>query len=134
MGYIASFSDALSAAVISSNALLPLHDALANEREDHIRGASAWSLGQIGKHSPVHAKGVAEAGVMPKLLIYALSKSSSDDLQSKCEKSIEVVCKRLTHFPALDSMLQVCVDTFPCTKALKQYLNNESHNNAAHAK
>jgi hypothetical protein len=34
----------------------PLFAALVEEPEDHIKSASAWSLGQIGRHTPDHAK------------------------------------------------------------------------------
>ena len=36
--------------------------------EDHIQAAAAWALGQIGRHTPEHAKAVAVANVLPKLL------------------------------------------------------------------
>ena len=32
--------------------ILPLKDALVNEPEDHIKSAAAWSLCQIGRHTP----------------------------------------------------------------------------------
>ena len=40
----------------------------AEEVEDHIQAAAAWALGQIGRHTPEHAKAVAVANVLPKLL------------------------------------------------------------------
>jgi hypothetical protein len=107
LGHISSFSQALAAEVISSNALPPLVEALANEAEDHIRSATAWSLGQIGKHSPEQAKAVTEAGAMPLLVTYLSYKGSSEDLQTKCELALKVICNRLSHYPAIDSLLQV---------------------------
>ena len=38
------------------------------EPEDHIKAASAWSLGQIGRHSPDHAKALAVHNVIGRLL------------------------------------------------------------------
>lgn len=107
LGHISSFSQALAAEVISSNALPPLVEALANEAEDHIRSATAWSLGQIGKHSPEQAKAVTEAGAMPLLVTYLSYKGSSEDLQTKCEHALKVICNRLSHYPAIESLLQV---------------------------
>lgn len=107
LGHISSFSQALATEVISSNALPPLVEALANEAEDHIRSATAWSLGQIGKHSPELAKVVTEAGAMPLFVTYLSYKGSSEDLQTKCEHALKVICNRLTHYPAIESMLQV---------------------------
>ena len=56
---------------------------LAEEPEDHIKAAVAWSLGQIGRHTPEHAKAVAVANVLPRLLALYLATTSSEDLQMK---------------------------------------------------
>jgi hypothetical protein len=41
---------------IVSKAVAPLKDALVSEPEDHIKAACAWTLGQIGRHTPDHAR------------------------------------------------------------------------------
>ena len=56
---------------------------LSDEPEDHIKAAVAWSLGQVGRHTPEHAKAVAVANVFPRLLQLYLSTNSSEDLQLK---------------------------------------------------
>lgn len=61
--------------------------ALSEEAEDHIQAASAWALGQIGRHTPEHAKAVASANVLPKLLQCYLRTDASEDLQSKVRKN-----------------------------------------------
>ncbi len=53
------------------------------EKEDHIQAAAAWALGQIGRHTPEHAKAVAVANVLPKLLQCYLRADASEDLQTK---------------------------------------------------
>eukprot|EP00249_Psilotum_nudum_P029019 c39130_g1_i1 orf=231-803(+) len=106
LGYIGAFEETLAKVIISSNGIPPLLDALTNEHEDHIKSASAWSLGQIGKHSPVHALAIAEAGVLPQLVSVFLSPRSSEDLQNKCKRALKAITDRLTHLPALDSLLQ----------------------------
>lgn len=62
LGYIAAFSETLALAVIAEKGLEPLCAAVAQESEDHIRAAAAWSLGQVGRHTPDHAKAVADTG------------------------------------------------------------------------
>ena len=57
--------------------------ALSEEPEDHIQAAAAWALGQIGRHTPEHAKNVAVANVLPKLLQCYLRADASEDLQTK---------------------------------------------------
>jgi hypothetical protein len=62
LGYIAAFSETLALAVIAEKGLEPLCAAVAQESEDHIRAAAAWSLGQVGRHTPDHGKAVADTG------------------------------------------------------------------------
>lgn len=62
LGYIAAFSETLALAVIAEKGLEPLCAAVAQEAEDHIRAAAAWALGQVGRHTPDHAKAVADTG------------------------------------------------------------------------
>ena len=56
---------------------------ISEEDDDHILAASAWALGQIGRHSAEHAKSVASTNVLPQLLKLYLSPGSSEDLKSK---------------------------------------------------
>jgi hypothetical protein len=64
LGYIAAFSETLALAVIAEKGLAPLCAAVAQETEDHLRAAAAWSLGQVGRHTPDHAKAVADTGAL----------------------------------------------------------------------
>lgn len=57
--------------------------ALSEESEDHVQAAAAWALGHIGRHSPEHAKAVAVANVLPKLLNCFLRTNATEDLQLK---------------------------------------------------
>ena len=83
LGYVAAHSENLAMAVIVSKGVIQLTMALAEEPEDHIQAASAWALGQIGRHTPEHAKAVAAANVLPKLLNCYIRPESSEDLQTK---------------------------------------------------
>merc|ERR1712138_217407 len=106
MGYISAFDDSLAMAVIVSKGIAPLKDALINEPEDHLKAASAWSLGQIGRHSPDHARALAEAAVLRRLLAVYLHTESSDDLQTKAKRALKSVIQKCTHLPALEPLLQ----------------------------
>lgn len=78
LGYIAAFSETLALAVIAEKGLAPLCAAVAEEREDHLCAAAAWSVGQIGRHTPDHAKAVADTGVLHCFIcVVPLAKSSS---------------------------------------------------------
>lgn len=41
---------------------------LQEETDDHILAVTVWAIGQIGKHTPEHAKAVAVANLLSKLL------------------------------------------------------------------
>ena len=57
--------------------------ALSEESEEHILAATAWALGQIGRHTPEHAKSIAQANILPRLLELYLTSDKAEDLQSK---------------------------------------------------
>merc|ERR1719272_2221877 len=107
LGYIAAFSETLALAVVVSKGIPPLKDALINEPEDHLKAASAWSLGQIGRHSPDHAKYLAEADVPSRLLAVYMLPESSKDLKDKSKKSLKNIIQMCTHLPALEPLLQL---------------------------
>jgi len=106
LGYIAAFSETLALAVVVSKGIPPLKDALINEPEDHLKAASAWSLGQIGRHSPDHARALAEADVLRRFLAVYLHQDSSEDLKTKAKRALKSVVQKCTHLPALEPLLQ----------------------------
>jgi len=105
LGYIAAFSDTLALAVVVSRGIPPLKDALINEPEDHLKAASAWSLGQVGRHSPEHARALADAGVLRRLLAVFLHQGSSEDLQTKAKRALKHVIQQCLHLEALEPLL-----------------------------
>nr|XP_009859530.1 pf16 protein isoform X2 [Ciona intestinalis]XP_009859532.1 pf16 protein isoform X3 [Ciona intestinalis] len=105
LGYIAAHSDNLAMAVIVSKGVNQLAITLAEESEDHIKAAVGWSLGQIGRHTPEHAKAVAVANVLPRLLQLYLAASSSEDLQIKSKKALKNILQKCVHLQALEPLL-----------------------------
>merc|ERR1712014_448575 len=105
LGYIAAFSETLALAVVVSKGIPPLKDAVINEPEDHLKAASAWSLGQIGRHTPDHARALAEADVLRRLLAVYLHQDSSEDLQTKAKRALKSVIQKCTYLPALEPLL-----------------------------
>lgn len=65
---------------------------LMEEQECHIKAAAAWALGQIGRHTPEHAKAIAVANVLPRLLQLFLAANSSEDLQTKVTVIVMMGC------------------------------------------
>ncbi|XP_075907254.1 sperm-associated antigen 6 isoform X2 [Nelusetta ayraudi] len=78
---------------------------LSEESEDHIKAATVWSIGQIGRHTPEHAKAVALANLLPKLLELYMDASSSEDLQTKSKTALKTILQKCTFLPGLEPLL-----------------------------
>lgn len=85
--------------------MVQLSIALSEEREGYIEAAIAWALGQIGRHTPEHAKAVAVANVLPRLLKCYLRSDATEDLQTKAKKSLKNILQKCVHLPALEPLL-----------------------------
>ncbi|CAG9315411.1 unnamed protein product [Blepharisma stoltei] len=107
LGYIGAFDESLAMGVIVSKGIPPLKDALKNEGEDHIKAASAWSLGQIGRHSADHARALAELDVPNCLLAAYIDEQSSEDLKTKSKRALKSIVQMCTYLPALEPLLQL---------------------------
>ncbi|KAM5282402.1 sperm-associated antigen 6 isoform 2-T2 [Hipposideros larvatus] len=105
LGYVAAHSENLAMAVIISKGVPQLSVCLSEEPEDHIKAAAAWALGQIGRHTPEHARAVAVTNILPVLLSLYMSTESSEDLQVKSKKAIKTILQKCTYLPALEPLL-----------------------------
>ena len=105
LGYIGAFSDTLALAIIVHQGILPLKDALVNEEEDYIKAAAAWSLGQIGRHTPDHSKALAQADIFRKLIDIFKDENSSQDLQIKAQRALKAILLKCTYLVALEPLL-----------------------------
>ncbi|MGH0190522.1 UNVERIFIED_CONTAM: hypothetical protein FKN15_047532 [Acipenser sinensis] len=105
LGYVAAHSENLAMAVIVSKGVPQLAICLSEEPEDHIKAATAWSLGQIGRHTPEHARAVAVANVLPRMLSLYMESESSEDLQVKAKKALKSILQKCTYLPGLEPLL-----------------------------
>jgi len=105
LGYVAAHSETLAMAVIVSKGVSQLAITLSDEQEDHIKAATVWALGQIGRHTPEHAKAIAVSNVLPRLLQSYISTESSEDLQTKSKKALKNILQKCVYLPALEPLL-----------------------------
>ncbi|EZA50312.1 Sperm-associated antigen, partial [Ooceraea biroi] len=105
LGYIAGHSDQLAVAVIESKGVVQLAIVLQEETEDCILAVTVWAIGQIGKHTPEHAKAVAVANMLPKLLQLHDASKSSEDLKTKCNTALKQILQKCTYMEALEPLL-----------------------------
>lgn len=106
IGYIAAFSETLALATIVSKAIPPLKEALISEPEDHIKAACVWTIGQIGRHTPDHARAIAEGDVLRHLLACMVHEDSSEDLKTKSKRALKGILAKCTHLQALQPLLR----------------------------
>lgn len=83
-----------------------LKDALLTESEDHLKAATVWSLGQIGRHTPDHARAIAEGGLFAPLVVLLSRPDSSDDLRLKCKRALKAILVKCTDAQALAPLLR----------------------------
>lgn len=74
--------------------------------EDHVTAGTAWALGQLGKHSPEHAKTLAEAGVYPLLLQLVIDPGSSTDLAAKARAALKDAVRKCMDIDALQGLVK----------------------------
>ena len=108
LGYIGAFSETLATSIIVAQGLLPLRATLLDDpvaEEDHVKAAAVWSLGQIGRHSPDHAKAVAQSDVLRLLVALVGQGTASADLQGKALRALQQLLAKTTHLAALEPLL-----------------------------
>jgi HEAT repeat protein len=118
LGFIAAFKEELAASVIKARAISQLRDALETETHPHIKAAACYALGHIGRHSPAHAKEVADANVLSHMLFYYKSPDSSTDLKEKAKKALKKIIEQCSHLTALEPLMHAADE-----KILKHILN-----------
>lgn len=106
LGYIAAFSEAMALAIIVAKGVPALKDALVNEPEEHIKAATVWTLGQIGRHTSDHARALAEGGIFQPLVVLFSRPDSGDDLRMKCKRALKAVIGKCLEAQALAPLLR----------------------------
>jgi hypothetical protein len=105
LGFISAYSEGLSQRVIDAAGVPALKEVLLEESEDHIKAAAVWALGQVGRHTPSHARSLAEADVLRHVLSALLADASSDDLREKSKRCLKAVVAQCDHVMAMQSLL-----------------------------
>ncbi|KAJ3088534.1 Sperm-associated antigen 6 [Quaeritorhiza haematococci] len=139
LGYVAAFSETLALAVIVAKGVPPLAQALSSESEEHIKAACAWALGQIGRHSPDHAKTLADKGVLPKLLKLLTTTNAngtseveiSADLKTKTKRALKSILEKTLHLEALEPILHLSTPPNILKYVLGQFAKILPHDVAA---
>lgn len=107
LGFIAGFDQDLAKTVVQCKGHIALVGALKEVKEDHIKAAAAWSLGQIGRHSTELAKDLAEQNVMNELLVVYMSADEKGDLKNKAKRALRGIIQQCQEMDALQPLLEM---------------------------
>eukprot|EP00833_Pecoramyces_ruminatium_P004215 jgi/Orpsp1_1/1178247/evm.model.c7180000064585.1 len=110
LGYISAFSETLAMSVILAKAVPVLAIALDEEVEEHLLAACSWTIGQISRHSPDHAKIVADNGILVKLLYIikaTINENINSDLFVKTKRAMKAIILKILNIELLDPLLEV---------------------------
>ena len=127
LGIMASFKEELAMNIIKSRAIKYIKDALENEPQQHLKSAACYALGQLGRHSPLHANEVAEANVLTIMLYHYNSVDSSEDLRDKAKKALKNVIDQCQNLAALEPLLQVAPQKI-LSHIINQYVKHLKEN------
>ncbi|XP_044260764.1 sperm-associated antigen 6-like [Tribolium madens] len=105
LGYIAGHSDQLAMSVLGCKAIVLLGAILNDSKDENVLAVTAWTIGQIGKHSPEHAKAVAAANLFPRLVQLYVSEETSEDLKFKCKLALKLCLQKCLLVAALEPLL-----------------------------
>eukprot|EP00750_Incisomonas_marina_P031948 INCI859.1.p1 GENE.INCI859.1~~INCI859.1.p1 ORF type:complete len:525 (+),score=114.87 INCI859.1:156-1730(+) len=105
LGFLAASSEDVAMTLIESQAVPLLRDILVQEQDQNTLAASAWTLGQIGKHSVEHAVSMGEFDVYRELIAHFQNANSSEDLQLKCKKTLKALLANCADLRSLEPLL-----------------------------
>ncbi|KAJ9600980.1 hypothetical protein L9F63_000818 [Diploptera punctata] len=106
LGHIGAISEEFAMAIIGSKGVTELAIVLDIEKEEHVVATVIWALGQIGKHTPEHAKALALANVFPKIIQLYTKPGTSEDLQQKSRTTLKQVLQKCMYMSALEPLLE----------------------------
>ena len=93
-------------AIIVHKGVGVVKDALIGEKDDHVKVACVWTLGQLGRHTPDHSKALTEGGCLAPMVVLLSHPESSDDLRLKCKRALKAILVKCTNAQALAPLLR----------------------------
>jgi hypothetical protein len=106
LGYLAASSETVATKIIEKGSVPLLRDVLVQDGDENCLASTAWTLGQIGKHSVEHAVPMGEEDVYRELIAHFQKDHSSDDLKVKCKKSLKILLGNCADLRSLEPLLE----------------------------
>ncbi|OWA53469.1 Sperm-associated antigen 6 [Hypsibius exemplaris] len=109
LGYLASHSETVAAAIILAKALPSLQATLKdNEEESFVKAAAVWAIGQLAGHSSEHATAICSTDIVTIILGFTRGDAgpNSEDLRNKSRKTLKSIIDKCIYLPTLDMLLE----------------------------
>jgi hypothetical protein len=116
IGYIGSFSPSLAGALIQESAPGRVLNVFVTAKQAHVKSAAAWTLGQLGKHSPEQAGNLTSLNVLALLLQAHNDPNAGEDLKLKTKRSLKFIIEKCTEIEALQPLIE------PAPEKVKKYV------------
>lgn len=105
IGYISSFSESLALSLIHENAPDICLKTFVTTKIQAVRAATAWALGQMGKHSPDHASKLTKFNVLELLLAAYLDATATEEVQEKTKRALKLIIENSINIEALQPLI-----------------------------
>ncbi|OHS94861.1 Sperm-associated antigen 6 [Tritrichomonas foetus] len=105
IGYIASFSQSLASTLINESAPAVVLNVFVSSKQEFVKAAAAWTLGQLGKHSPEHASTLTSLNALALLLDAHNDPNAKDDLKLKTKRALKFIIEKCTEIEALQPLI-----------------------------
>ena len=107
IGFIAAFSQSLATTLIQEGAPSVVLNVFVSSKDNAIKAATAWSLGQIGKHSPTHASTLTQLNVLTLLLdAYNEAPKDEENLRQKAKRALKFIIDKTTEIQSLQPLIK----------------------------
>ncbi|KAH1011210.1 hypothetical protein HUJ04_000627, partial [Dendroctonus ponderosae] len=107
LGFIAGQSAQLAMTVLGCRTIQVLAVMLNDSTDENLLTVTAWTIGQIGRHSPEHSAAVASANIFPRLVQIFQNPESSLDLKTKCHGALKLCLQNCLLVSALEPLLSL---------------------------
>jgi HEAT repeat protein len=116
VGYIAAFSQSLASALIQESAPAVVLNVFVSAKQPHVRASAAWTLGQLGKHSPEQASQLTSLNALALLLEAHNDKNAGEDLKLKTKRALKFIIEKCNEIEALQPLIE------PAPDKIKKYV------------
>jgi HEAT repeat protein len=110
IGYIASFSQSLASALIQESAPSVVLNVFVSARQAHVKSSAAWTLGQLGKHSPEQASQLTSLNALALLLDAHNDKNAGENLKLETKRALKFIIEKCNEIEALQPLIEPAPD------------------------